>query len=76
MTECLSNDSLADKNSEAYRHQCEVVSVVRMYKEKGGDHVKKFLLLVEKHRGIDAATRLQEEALQQVQMGKINGRKR
>ena len=70
------NVNLADKNSEAYRHQCEVKSVVRMYREKGGDFVKSFLLKVEKYRGTNAATRLREEALQQVQMGKANGRKR
>ena len=65
------NECLADKNSEAYRHQCEVASVVRMYREKGGDHVKKFLLLVEKHRGSEAATRLREAALAQVRLGKM-----
>ena len=70
------NELLADKNSPAYMHQCEVASVVRMYHEKGGDFVKSFLLKVEKHRGTNAATRLREEALQQVQMGKANGRKR
>lgn len=65
------NDSLADKNSEAYRHQCEVASVVRMFKAKGGDHVKKFLLLVEKHRGSEAAERLRNAALAQVRLGKV-----
>lgn len=70
------NDNLADTNSEAYRHKCEVASVVRMYHEKGGDFVKSFLLKVEKARNSAAATRLREEALQQVQMGKVNGRKR
>lgn len=65
------NDNLADTNSEAYRHKCEVSSVVRMYKEKGGDHVKKFLLLVEKHRGSEAATRLREAALAQVRLGAV-----
>lgn len=60
------NDNLADKNSPAYMHQCEVASVVRMYREKGGDHVKKFLLLVEKHRGSEAAARLRNEALRKI----------
>ena len=63
MTERLSNDNLADTNSEAYRHKCEVDSVVRMYRKRGGDFVKSFLLQVEKHRGSNAASRLREEAL-------------
>lgn len=74
MTECLSNECLADKNSEAYRHQCEVASVVRMFKAKGGDHVKKFLLLVEKHRGSDCASRLREEALAQIRLAKVGAK--
>lgn len=57
------NDNLVDTNSEAYRHQCEVKSVVRMYRKHGGDFVKKFILNVEKHRGSEAAARLREEAL-------------
>ena len=57
------NDNLADTNSEAYRHKCEVDSVVRMYRKRGGDFVKSFLLQVEKHRGSNAASRLREEAL-------------
>ena len=65
------NECLADKNSEAYRHQCEVASVVRMFNAKGGDHVKKFLLLVEKHRGSEAAERLRNAALAQVRLGKV-----
>lgn len=65
------NDSLADKNSEAYRHQCEVVSVVRMFKEKGGDFVKSFLLKVEKNRGSNCASRLREEALAQIRLAKV-----
>lgn len=64
-------ERLAEEDVEAYRHQCEVASVVRMYREKGGDHVKKFLLLVEKARGIDAAQRLRCEALAQVRLGKV-----
>ena len=66
-----SNDNLVDTNSEAYRHQCEVVSVVRMYHEKGGDFVKKFLLQVEKHRGSEASTRLREEALASLRLAKV-----
>lgn len=65
------NDNLGETYSEAYRHTCEVASVVRMYREKGGDFVKKFLLQVEKHRGSEAATRLREEALAQVRLAKV-----
>lgn len=72
--ESISNDDLVDTYSEAYRHKCEVDSVVRMYYEKGGEHVKKYLFGVEKHRGSESAERLRNDALQQVQMGKTNGR--
>lgn len=68
------NDNLGETYSEAYRHTCEVASVVRMYREKGGDHVKKYLLQVEKHRGSEAAARLREEALAQVRLAEV-GRK-
>ena len=74
MTECLSNDNLGETYSEAYRHTCEVASVVRMYREKGGDHVKKYLLQVEKHRGSEAAARLRETALAQVRLGKVGSK--
>jgi hypothetical protein len=68
------NDNLGETYSDAYRFKCEVDSVVRMYKEKGGDHVKKFLLQVEKHRGSEAATRLRETALAQVRLGKVGSK--
>ena len=68
------NADLDDKNSEAYRHQCEVASVVRMYHKHGGEFVKKFILQVEKHRGSDAAARLREEALAQVRLAEVGKR--
>ena len=67
-------NGMAQEDVEAQLHQCEVASVVRMYREKGGDHVKKFLLLVEKHRGSEAATRLREAALAQVRLGKVGSK--
>ena len=68
------NDNLGETYSEAYRHTCEVASVVRMYREKGGDFVKKFLLQVEKHRGSEATARLREEALAQVRLAKVGSK--
>ena len=73
MTEYRS-DGMAQEDVEAQLHQCEVTSVVRMYREKGGDHVKKFLLLVEKYRGSEAASRLREKALAQVRLAKVGKR--
>ena len=70
------NADLDDKNSEAYRFKCEVDSVVRMYRKKGGDFVKKFLLQVEKHRGSEAASRLREEALSRLRLAKMDKPKR
>ena len=65
--------NLASKNVQHSLHVCEVRSVVRMYREKGGDAVKSFLLLVEKHRGSDCAARLRNDALEA--LGKKNGGK-
>jgi hypothetical protein len=65
---------MGETYSEAHRFKCEVDSVVRMYREKGGDHVKKYLLQVEKHRGSEATARLREEALAQVRLAEV-GRK-
>ena len=62
---------LAYKNSEAYRHQCEIDSIVRMYREHGGDRVKSYLLQVEKHRGSQAAERLRGEALERLRLGNV-----
>lgn len=76
MTECRSNADLDDKNSEAYRHKCEVASVVRMYHKNGGEHVKKFILQVEKHRGSEAAARLREKALSCLRLAKMDKPKR
>ena len=63
-------ERLAEEDVEAYRHKCEVDSIVRMYKTKGGDAVKSFLLQVEKHRGSETSFRLREEALAQIRLGK------
>ena len=73
MTEYRSN-GMAQEDVEAQLHQCEVASVVRMYREKGGDHVKKFLLLVEKHRGSEAATRLRSAALEKLGLAKVGSK--
>ena len=65
----IEDDDLADKNSEAHRHYCEVLSVVRMYREKGSDAVKSYLLQVEKHRGSQPAQRLRNDALEMLKTG-------
>jgi hypothetical protein len=84
MTECLSNDNMGEMYSEAYRHTCEVTSVVRMYREtlqklgaeKAKQRIQSFLLQVEKHRGSEAATRLREEALARLRLAKMDKPKR
>lgn len=45
---------------------CEVASVVRMFRESGGDRVKNYLLQVEKARGSDASQRLRTAALEKL----------
>ena len=63
-------ERLAEEDVEAYRHRCEVASVVRMYQTKGAEAVKSFLLQVEKHRGSEAAERLRGDALDKLGLGK------
>lgn len=62
-------ERLAHEDVRQAMFHCEVASVVRMYREKGGEHVKTFLLKVEAERGSDAAARLRESALAQVRLG-------
>lgn len=62
-------DNLASKDSEAHRHYCECLSVVRMYRSKGSDAVKSYLLQVEKHRGSQPAQRLRNDALEMLKTG-------
>ena len=62
---------LAAADTEAYRHNCEIDSIVRMYREHGGDRVKSYLLQVEKHRGSQAAERLRGEALERLRLGNV-----
>ena len=61
--------NLASKDSEAHRHYCECLSVVRMYRTKGSDAVKSYLLQVEKHRGGQSAQRLRNDALEMLKTG-------
>lgn len=63
-------DKMAATYSEAYRHECEILSVVRMFREHGSDKVKSFLLLVEKERGANAAERLRQAAASHLGLGK------
>lgn len=65
MTEHLS-DGVAYTDVETHRHNCEVRDVVRKYRTKGADSVKKYLLLVEKARGSQSAERLRNDALNMI----------
>ena len=65
------SERLAAADTEAYRHNCEIDSIVRMYREHGGDRVKNYLLQVEKHRGSQAAERLRGEALERLRLGNV-----
>ena len=64
-------ERLARADTEAYRHSCEIDSIVRMYRERGGDAVKSYLLKVEKSRGSNAAERLRGEALERLRLGNL-----
>jgi hypothetical protein len=56
-------ERMAAAATEEYRHECEIRGVVKMYREQGGEAVKAFLALVEKHRGQPAAHKLRIDAL-------------
>ena len=64
-------ERLAREDTEKHRHDCEIDSIVRMYREHGGDRVKSYLLQVEKHRGSQAAERLRGEALERLRLGNV-----
>ena len=64
-------ERLARADTEAHRHNCEIDSIVRMYREHGGDRVKSYLLQVEKHRGSKSAERLRGEALERLRLGNV-----
>lgn len=63
-------EHLARQDTEARRHVCEVVSIGRMFQEKGADAVRSYLLKVEKARGSAAAERLRNEVWQEIQKTK------
>ena len=62
---------MAQEDVEAHRHNCEVRDIVAKYRTQGADCVKRYLLLVEKARGSNAAQRLRCEALEQIRLEKI-----
>ena len=64
-------ERLAREDTEKMRHSCEIDSIVRMYREHGGDRVKSYLLQVEKHRGSQSAERLRGEALERLRLGNV-----
>ena len=64
-------ECLAREDTEKMRHSCEIDSIVRMYREHGGDRVKSYLLQVEKHRGSQSAERLRGEALERLRLGNV-----
>lgn len=62
-------ERLAREDVQKALFDSEVLSVVRMYREKGGKAVRSFLLQVEKHRGSQAAERLRGAALSHLGVG-------
>lgn len=69
-------ERLAREDVETYRHECEVRDVVQKYRKHGGEFVRKYLLLVEKARGSDAAGRLREAALSRLRLAEVGKGKR
>jgi len=63
-------DKMDAAYSEAHRHQCEILSMARMYREHGADKVKGYLLQVEKARGTEAAERLRYATASHLGLGK------
>ena len=58
-----------DKNSEVYRHQCEVRYLLRKRKELGRLWLVNHLELIEKHRGRVAVAQLKKDLLFQWRLG-------
>jgi hypothetical protein len=58
-----------DKNSEAYRHQCEVRYLLRKRKELGRPWLVNHLELIEKHRGRAAVAQLKKDIYNQWTQG-------
>lgn len=56
-------ESMATADTARHLHECEVRSVVRMYREQGSEAVKAFLSQVEKARGKEAMERLRVDSL-------------
>ena len=65
------SERLAREDVEAYRFQCEVRDVVDKYQKNGREFVRKYLLLVEKSRGSEAAARLREAALSHLRLAEV-----
>lgn len=61
----------APPDHRAQLHTDEVRSVVRMYRDHGKVEVIKFLDLVENHRGKSARDRLEADALQAIEAGRV-----
>jgi len=53
-------------------HECEVLSVVRMYKEGGVDRVASFINKVREQRGDAAADRLRVDAWEKIKDDKTD----
>lgn len=55
-----------DTTSEAWRHQCEVRSVARIFRERGGAAVRDYLADCAKHRSAEAVATLRADALKEI----------
>lgn len=53
-------------------HECEVLSVVRMYREGGADRVASFINKVREQRGDAAADRLRLDAWEKIKNDKTD----
>lgn len=61
---------MASEDVQACLHECEILSILRIYYNKGPHGVKSYLLLVEKERGTAAAERLRMETAARLGLGK------
>lgn len=58
-----------NKNSNDYRHQCEVRALCRWRYELGRDYIDTFLSNVEKKRGTEARSHLEADVRNQWTLG-------
>jgi hypothetical protein len=65
--------TFTDTQSEAWRHECELRDLVRMYQEHGADYVKNYLDEMGRKRGKESAKAIRQELWERIKIGRAWG---